>query len=235
MIQIPLGRGGALVEAAFVSRPNRFLIEAELDGALVLAHLADRGRLLETLVPGARLVLARQSAPHRKTAFQAVAAYRGAVLNSLDTHLPNRLIEAALCAAALEPFMSYPTVRREVRLVNSRFDFRLSNAQQHCVVEVKSAGLVLDGVGLFPDAPTERGRRHLEELAGLAGKGERAAVVFVIQGAAQAMQVNQAIDPLFDQALHQAAAAGVEVYAYACPLSQVGIALGPAVPVLGLG
>jgi sugar fermentation stimulation protein A len=249
MIRIPLGSGGELVEATFLARPNRFLVEALLDrgaaggegGAVVAAHLADRGRLKETLVPGARLLLARRAGAGRKTAYQAVAAYRGgspaardrAMLVSLDTHLPNRLIEAALRMAALPQFDGYASLRREVRVGASRFDFQLSDGARRCTIEVKSAGLVLDGIGLFPDAPTERGRRHLRELAALARVGERVAVVFVVQGGdARAVRVDTAIDAPFAQELRLAAAAGVEIYGYACPLSPTGIALGDAVPVL---
>lgn len=253
MVHVPLGNGGALVEARFLARPNRFLVEAELDGAVVQAHLADRGRLKETLFPGARLLLARQSGAGRKTAFQAVAAYRPvpsnelnvlrsesfvigldavpSPLTSLDTHLPNRLIEAALRAGALPQFVDYPHIRREVTVGASRFDFQLTDGEFRCTVEVKSAGYVEDGVAWFPDAPTTRGRRHLDELAVLAREGERAAVVFVAQGAAQSVALNRVIDPEFAAALHEAAAAAVEIYAFACPLSWDGITLGNEISV----
>ncbi|MEO7908396.1 MAG: DNA/RNA nuclease SfsA [Roseiflexaceae bacterium] len=255
-IHIPLGAGGPLLEATFLSRPNRFLVHAELNGTVVQAHLADRGRLKETLLPGVRLLLACHAGAHRKTAFQAVAAIRAAsdlrvgdcarsedarsdshaaTLISLDTHLPNRLIEAALRAEALLPFRGYTALRREVTVGGSRFDFQLSDAIKHCTVEVKSAGLVRDGIGLFPDAPTERGRRHVAELAGLARAGERASVVFVAQGGdARAVKVDTQIDQAFATELRAAAAAGVEVYAYACPLTPAGIWLGQLIPVLDL-
>ena len=247
-IHIPLGSGGPLVEAIFQSRPNRFLVLAELDGTIVQAHLADRGRLKDTLVPGARLLLARHAGARRKTAFQAVAAFRAAnslaagstilsaaTLVSLDTHLPNRLVEAALRAQALPPFQGYVSLRREVTVGGSRFDFQLADGGRSCIVEVKSAGLVRDQIGLFPDAPTERGRRHVAELAALARAGQRVAVVFVAQGGdARAVQVDTQIDPAFGAALRAAAAAGVEVYAYACPLTHAGIWLGQPIPVLDL-
>jgi sugar fermentation stimulation protein A len=233
MITVPLGFGKPLVEATFVARPNRFLIEALLDGQNVQAHLADRGRLKETLVPGVRLLLAHNTGAGRKTAFQAVAAYRGATLASLDTQLPNRLIEAALRAGALAQFAQYPTIRREVKVGASRFDFQLANDESRCIVEVKSAGLIVDGLALFPDAPTERGRRHLSELVECVQGGERAAVVFVVQGGdAHAMTVNRDIDPQFADALIAAEANGVEVYAYACMLSREGLTLGARTPVI---
>jgi sugar fermentation stimulation protein A len=256
-IHIPLGSGGALVEATFLSRPNRFLVNAELNGTVVQAHLADRGRLKETLVPGVRLLLAYHDLTRRKTAFQAVAAIHeasdlgiGACVNredaslnsfastliSLDTHLPNRLIEAALRAEALLPFRGYTSLRREVTVGGSRFDFQLADGIRRCTVEVKSAGLVRDRMGLFPDAPTERGRRHVAELTALAQAGERASVVFVAQGGdAHAVKVDTQIDPAFAAELRAAAKAGVEVYAYACPLTPAGIWLGQSIPVLELG
>lgn len=235
MIHIPLGFGRPLVEALFLARPNRFLIEAELDGRLVLAHLADRGRLKETLFPGVRLLLAHNDAPGRKTQFQAVAALQTVAgveqLTSLDTHLPNRLIEAALRAQALAPFAAFPHVRREVTIGASRFDFQVSDGVSRCVIEVKSAGFVADSVASFPDAPTVRGRRHLAELAVLAQAGERVAALFVAQGACSAVTMNTAIDPDFAATLRQVAGAGVEVYAYACPLRREGITLGERVPI----
>ncbi len=232
MICVPLGFGGELVEATFLARPNRFLVEAELDGAVVQAHLADRGRLRETLVPGARLLLARRPPEGRKTCFQAVAAVADRDrLVSLDTHLPNRLILAALRAGALPHFAGYTSVRPEARSGHSRFDFLLEGPEGRCVLEVKSAGYVAGGVALFPDAPTGRGLRHLEELGALAQAGQRAAVLFAAQGDAQAVAMNTAIDPAFAAGLERAMAAGVEVYAFACPLSRAGIMLGAEIPV----
>jgi sugar fermentation stimulation protein A len=227
------------VEATFVARPNRFLVEAMLDGELVQAHLADRGRLKETLISGTRLLLADHVGKVRKTRYQAVAAYRAIErsaeherITSLDTQLPNRLIEAALRAGVLPQFADYPVIRREVQVGGSRFDFQLSDGQYRCTLEVKSAGFVENGIALFPDAPTERGRRHLHELAELARAGERAAVVFVAQGDAHTVAMNTAIDPEFARALRHAAEAEVEVYAYACPLASAGITLGGEVPVV---
>ncbi|MEM8535634.1 MAG: DNA/RNA nuclease SfsA [Chloroflexota bacterium] len=229
---VPLGSGGPLFEATFVARPNRFLVEAVLDGETVEAHLADRGRLTETLIPGATLLLAQHDRPGRKTKFQAVAAYRGDTLASLDTHLPNRLIKAALEAQVFPQFSEYPSVRREVKIGDSRFDFQVSDGERICIIEVKSAGLIIDDRAFFPDAPTERGRRHLQELATLAREGTRIAVIFVAQGGeAQAVMLNTTIDPTFASTLQQTVAAGVEVYGYACHLTRAGLALGHSIPV----
>ncbi|HYF65036.1 MAG TPA: DNA/RNA nuclease SfsA [Herpetosiphonaceae bacterium] len=243
-ISVPLLGGAPLVEAAFLARPNQFLVEARLgDGTAVQAHLADRGRLLTQLVPGATLVLGHKPGAARKTQFQVAGVYVGSQLVSLDTVLPNRLIEAALRAGAVPPFAGYGHVEREVRVGGSRFDFGLAplpptgaarlGERCPCLLEVKSvADVQADGLALFPDAPTTRGRRHLLELAELAERGVRAAVAFVAQrGDARAVAVNMAIDPAFGAALAEVAARGVEIYAFRCPLTLAGITLAEEVPV----
>jgi sugar fermentation stimulation protein A len=243
-ITVPLGFGGRIVEATFLARPNRFLVEAELGGAVVQAHLADRGRLKETLVPGARLLLAHRPGAGRKTQYQAVAAIlpeppadrgpsagRSERLAGLDTHLPTRLVLAALRAGAVPRLAGYTAIRPEATVGASRFDFLLEGEAGRCVLEVKSAGLVQGSVALFPDAPTSRGRRHLEELAALAREGTRAAVLFIAQGEAREVRMNTAIDPAFAEELARSAASGVEVFAHACPLSRDGIVWGPEIGV----
>ncbi len=242
-IQVKLVGGAPLVMASFLARPNSFLVVAQLlDGAIVQAHLADRGRLLTKLVHGAQLVLGHKPAEGRKTAYQVAGVYEGNELVSLDTGLPNRLVEAALRARALAPFAEYSHVEREVALGSSRFDFGLApapptQAKRHggaCpwLVEVKSVGDAEAGLALFPDAPTVRGRRHLLELAELHEQGRRTAVVFVVQrGDAQRVAVNRHIDPAFAETLAAVAARGVEIYAYRCPLSLAGIRLAEQLPV----
>ena len=251
-IVVPLGFGGRLVEATFLARPNRFLVDAQIGSMVVQAHLADRGRLKDTLVPGAQLLLAHRDGAGRKTQYQAVAALRSPepighiqhgdlahtervatqTLVSLDTHLPNRLILAALRAGALARFAGYACVRPEVTVGRSRFDFLLENPDERCVLEVKSAADVQDGEALFPDAPTTRGVRHLEELAALVATGARVAVLFVAQGDARAVTMNRLIDPLFATTLGRVAAAGVEVCAVTCRLDRDGLTLGAEIPVL---
>lgn len=232
-VLVPLAGGAPIVDATFVARPNRFVIEARLaTGECVPAHCADRGRLL-WLTAGLRLLVGVRPEPGRKTGFQVAAAWTEAAWASLDTHLPNRLIEQALRTGALSQFRGYPSIKREARLGGSRFDFRLDDGPHACYVEVKSAGNAFDGVAHFPDAPTERGRRHLQELAALVRGGTRAAVVFVAQHAtAQAVAPDRRIDPAFADALRAAVDAGVEVYAYRCPIERDGITLNEAIPCL---
>jgi sugar fermentation stimulation protein A len=220
------------VDALFVARPNRFVVEAQLaTGEHVLAHCADRGRLA-WLQPGIPLLLGVKPDHGRKTGFQVAAASINGAWASLDTHLPNRLIAQALRMRALPPFQDYTAIRPEARHGTSRFDFRLSDGERVCYVEVKSVGIVHNGIGLFPDAPTDRGRRHVQELAALRAAGTRTALVFVAQHKhAQAVAPDPMIDPLFADALVEAATAGVEIYAWCCPVRRDGIRIDAAIPV----
>lgn len=223
--------GAPILDAIFLSRPNRFIIEAELpDGQHIRAHCADRGRLL-WLTPETPLLIGVKDSPGRKTGFQVAAAWMQGGWSSLDTHLPNQLVEKALRATQLEPFRDCTSLRREFRHGSNRFDFAMECGGRPCILEVKSVGAVCDGVGLFPDAPTERGRRHLNELAALTLNGMRTAVVFIAQHeGARRVEAWRAIDPLFADALLAAAEAGVEIYAYRCPICREGITLEEEIP-----
>ncbi len=237
-VAVPLG--GPLVAARFVARPNRFVVHARLrtGGEPVAAHLADPGRLRELLVPGRPLWLRPASDPARKTRWSAVLIEApGGFLVSVDTTLPNRLIGEALRRRALPELGPYRLERAEHRLGRSRIDFLLGAAGAGggppLLLEVKSVTLVEEEVALFPDAVTARGARHVRELAAHVRSGAyRAAVLFVAQRAdVERVVAARAIDPAFAEALEEARAAGVQVFARRCRVSLEGIALGAPVPV----
>ena len=239
-LTVPLGQGHPLLEARFVRRPVQLVVEIELPDhpAPVRAHMPDRGRLTGILVPGRRLLVAHRPEPGRKTRYQAVAAIlEGGRLASLDTHLPNRLIRRALDAHALPELGPYDSWRAEVRCGDSRLDFELQRPDppRRLLLEIKSAGDVTPGgAARFPDAPTTRGLRHVEELIALHRHEEHTdcAVLFVAQGAgAQYFEPNEEIDPALAEALRRAQQAGVGVFARACPLTRQGLTLGPALEV----
>ena len=224
-----------LQEAYFLSRPNRFtcLVQIPNRSAAVSAHLPDPGRLRELLQPGARVWLEPKTGPQRKTPFQVWLVERGRTLVSLNTRLPNLLVEEALAQGRIPEFRRYTAWERERRAGSSRLDFLLANANENCWVEVKSVTLVEDGRGLFPDAPTERGRRHLAELTRLRRSGVRAVTLFVVQrGDAHSVAANDGTDPEFAQALHMAYRAGVEFIAYSCEITLESARLWQRVPVL---
>lgn len=224
--------------ATFLERPNRFRIEARLhaSGEEISAHCPDPGRLRELLIPGVTVHVSPATNPNRKTAWDLrfVEHPESGQLISLDSRLPNQLFAEGLAQGFFAPFRGAREVRREVSIappahggVRSRFDYQLVDREGRvCWIEVKSATLVVDGRALFPDAPTERGRRHVSELTALATGGERAAVVFIVQRPdANALAPNRETDPAFAQALAAARTAGVEVYAYTCELTTAEIRL----------
>lgn len=221
-----------LEEGVFLERLNRFACRVERGGREEVAHLANSGRLREVLHPGRRVLLAPAPSPHRHTACDLALARLGRRWVSVDARLPPTLVAEAVLAGRLSPFSAYRRVRREVRLGESRLDLLLENSVP-CYVEVKSITLVEDGIGLFPDAPTLRGRRHVEGLAKAVGPGLRGAIAFVVQrGDARAFSPHDATDPAFGQALRRAAERGVGVYAFRCRVTPQEIQIDSEIPVL---
>ena len=242
---------GPLVEGAFEQRLNRFAATVALDGRPAMVHVANSGRMRELLRAGARCFVAPRTAAGRKTAYdlalvevardravgepreEYAGAAPGRVLVSADARLPPALLWEAFHERRLPPFAGFDSARREVVYGDSRLDLLLSGPRGSCFIEVKSVTLVEDGVALFPDAPTERGRRHVGELARAVREGYRAAVVFVIQREdARACAPHDDADPAFGRTLRDAVAAGVEAYAYVCRVTRQEIRLAHPVPVL---
>ncbi len=225
-----------LVPARFVSRPHRFAVRARLaDGREVEAHMGDPGRLRELLLPDVELRLRPAPAgSKRKTAWSAAQVRASATPYpwvSLEPARANALAEELLRDGRVEGLPRPAELRREVRRGDSRFDFcAVDPAGAETWVEVKQASLVEGGVALFPDAPTDRGRRHVEELTGVAGGGGRAMVLFIVpRDDARVLRPHREIDPAFAAALARAAAAGVVLRAAAFRLDAEGRfrALGP--------
>ncbi len=208
---------GEVVWGRFISRPNRFAVWAEVDGRRELAHLPNPGRLREILTPGRRILLRKAPEGKRRTRWTAIGADLGGMLVSLDATLPNRFVPEALASGALPPFAGWRIASVEPRLGGGRSDFLLVRGAERLFLEVKSVTLVEEGVALFPDAPTVRGRRHLRELAGAVDDGDRAAVLFVVQRPdARRFGPNAATDPAFAATFWEVLRKGVEAYALVC-------------------
>ena len=216
-----------LVEGRFVRRLNRFAALVDVGGTETLVHVANSGRMRELLVEGHRVLLRPAAGDHRVTRFDLALVDLGHTLASADARLPNRLVYDALEGRLLPQFAGYDIVKREVTYGDSRLDMVLEGSEGKCYIETKSVTLVVDGVGLFPDAPTTRGRKHVNSLLSAVREGYRAAVVFVVQrDDAQACAPNDTADPEFGAALRRAVEQGVEAYAYRCRVSAAEIALG---------
>ena len=226
-------RFSELVQGRFIRRLNRFAALVDLGGEETLVHVANSGRMRELLVEGRRVFLRPVARAHRKTAFDLALVDPGGGLASADARLPNLLLYEALREGRLPQFAGYDELFREITFGESRLDLGLAGPAGRCYIEAKSVTLVVDGVGLFPDAPTIRGRKHVGSLSDAVREGHRAAVAFVVQREdAHALTPNDTADPQFGIALRQAAREGVEVYAYRCRVDTDRIVLAGQVPVM---
>ncbi len=224
--------GEDLVEGIFLERVNRFLARVEVDGREVGVHVANSGRMKELFVPGWRVLVRPVAGEQRKTKFDLVLVDMGNALASADARMPNALVAEGVANGHLAQFSEYPEVRREVTFGDSRLDLMLEGAAGRCYIEAKSVTLVEKGVGLFPDAPTIRGAKHLHTLETVLEAGHRAAMVFVIQRPdASAFATSDPSDPDLAAALKSAVAAGVEAYAYNCEVTERSIRLDKALPI----
>ena len=223
---------GNLVEGRFKVRLNRFLALVELQGREVGVHVANSGRMREMLVPGFRVLIAPRSGAHRKTAYDLALVDLETTLTSADARLPNALVAEAFTQGRLPQFKDYSSILREVTFGESRLDILLEGPPGLCYVETKSVTLVVDGVGLFPDAPTVRGAKHMHSLAQAVEAGHRAAVVFVVQrNDSQTFEPHDSADPDFGIALRESVAAGVEAYAYSCLVTETAVTLDRRLPI----
>ena len=222
-----------LVEGRFIKRLNRFAALVDVDRKEYLAHVPNSGRMHELLVPGYRVLLAPAPASaSRKTAYDLALVDIGDTLSSADARLPNKLLAEAIAEDRLPQFDGYPAVRPEQVFGESRLDFLLEGPGGSCYVETKSVTLVENGVGLFPDAPTLRGVKHLHSLMAAREAGHEAAVIFVIQRAdADTFAPHDVADPLLGTTLREAVAAGVKTWAYRCRVDEQSIVLSDEVRV----
>jgi sugar fermentation stimulation protein A len=231
-MELTLKYPSRLISATFLARPNRFLAEVLVEGSQTLVHVPDPGRLKELLLPSAEVYL-RPAAGPRKTKFDLVLVKKDETLISLDSILPNRLVARALEAGFFSELVRYPIIQREMQYGASRLDFCLTGPEEKCLLEVKSVTLVQNKLALFPDAPTQRGARHLRELSKARAEGMRAIVLFIIQRSdAAAFSPHKKMDPVFTETLKQAYVSGVEIWAYKCSLTLQAITLGSPVPVV---
>ena len=216
-------------KAAFLARPNRFIAHVLLDGEEVVCHVKNTGRCRELLIPGAEVWLERGTNPQRKTLYDLIAVRKGERLINMDAQAPNRVF--AEWASQLEPEMT--ALRAEYTYGQSRLDFCLETPQGLHLVEVKGVTLEEGGHTRFPDAPTERGIKHLQELIRAVENGHKASVVFVIQMEnVLDFAPNDATHPAFGAALRQAAAAGVQVVAVNCRVAPDSLEILHRIPVI---
>ncbi|MBQ9086535.1 MAG: DNA/RNA nuclease SfsA [Clostridia bacterium] len=200
-------------EGIFQDRPNRFIAYVRLDGETVVCHVKNTGRCRELLIPGVTVYLAEGSNPSRKTKWDLVAVKKGNRVVNIDSQAPNKVAAEALP----QIFPQASLIRPETTFGTSRFDFYLETPERRIFLEVKGVTLEEDGVVRFPDAPTERGVKHIRELMACIDEGYEAYVLFVIQmKQVRYFTPNVETHPTFGEVLREASAKGVKILAYDC-------------------
>ena len=213
----------------FLSRPNRFIAHVEIDGQVEVVHVKNTGRCRELLPSGASVWCQTSDNPSRKTKYDLITVQKGSRLINMDSQAPNAAAKEWLLSGGLGPVEN---LRAETFHGDSRYDFSFTRNGKPCFLEVKGVTLENDGICAFPDAPTERGAKHLRGLTEAAKAGFGAYVLFVIQMAdVQYLHPNDATDPNFGAALREAAANGVEVLAVDCDVTVDSMTICKRVPV----
>lgn len=205
-----------IVEGRFIARPNRFVAYAEINGRTEVCHVKNTGRCKELLTEGCTVWLEKaEGSAKRKTLYDLVAVRKGDRLINMDSAAPNH------AAAEFLPKM-FPggSIRPEYSYGNSRFDFYIEKNGERILLEVKGVTLEQDGIAMFPDAPTERGLKHINELTRCLGEGFETYLLFVVQMEdVRYFSPNDLTHPAFGQALRQASEKGVKLLAYDCKVT----------------
>lgn len=212
-----------ITRGIFIDRPNRFVAHVEIDGKVETVHVKNTGRCRELLLPGAEIYLTEPGTPGRKTRYDLVVVRKGnGILFNIDSQAPNKVIKEWLAGQAFD------TVVPEYTYGNSRIDFYMERSDRKYLMEVKGCTLEVDGIGYFPDAPTERGVKHLHELIRAAREGYRAIAAFVIQmDGVTEVRPNAATHPEFAAAFAEAVAAGVQILMLPCHVEPDSLTVNP--------
>lgn len=216
-----------VIEGKFITRPNRFIAEVQIGNERAVCHVKNTGRLKELLKEGATVWLEKSDNPNRKTAYDLIAVQKEDQIVNIDSQAPNKIASEWLPQSGLFP--ADTVYRREVSCKNSRFDFLAGDTW----IEVKGITLNEDGIARFPDAPTLRGVKHLNELTEIAQNGGKAMVLFIVQmKGVRTVEPNDKTHPEFRAALRRAAAAGVKIVAVDCIVAPDRVTADQILPVI---
>ena len=221
-----------IVEGIFIERPNRFIAKAEIGGVTETVHVKNTGRCRELLVKGTTVYLEKSNNPERKTGYDLIAVLKnGKTLINMDSQIPNAVTEEWLKKGNL--FSKDAVIRREVTHNKSRFDFYIEEGGRKIFLEVKGCTLETDGIARFPDAPTERGVKHINELIDCVNEGFEAYILFVIQmKGIKHFEPNDKTHSAFGDALRNAESKGVNILAYDCNVTKDTIEIDKEIKVL---
>ena len=221
-----------IVKGKFIERPNRFIAKVEIDGTTETVHVKNTGRCRELLVKGTTVYLEKSNNPERKTGYDLLAVLKnGKTLINMDSQIPNAVTEEWLKKGNL--FSKDAVIRREVTHNKSRFDFYIEEGGRKIFLEVKGCTLETDGIARFPDAPTERGVKHINELIDCVNEGFEAYILFVIQmKGIKHFEPNDKTHSAFGDALRNAESKGVNILAYDCNVTKDTIEIDKEIKVL---
>ena len=220
-----------IFEAKFLSRPNRFIAHIEIDGQEEIAHVKNTGRCRELLTENATVFVQKSSNPNRKTKYDLIGVLKGDRMINMDSQIPNKVFGEWAQNSGF--FGDLKLLKPEKTYGSSRFDYYLETEKDRIFVEVKGVTLEKDGVVLFPDAPTERGVKHINELCQCTKDGYKAYIFFIIQmDGVKYFTPNRETHPAFADALKNAAENGVGVYALSCKVTENSIVADKFVEVL---
>ena len=212
--------------AKFLNRPNRFNALVSLNNEEIVVHVPNTGRCKELLKSGVTVLLRKEDNPSRKTLYDLIAVYKGDILVNIDSQMPNKVVKEALNNKAVDKLKKYEQILSEKTFGNSRFDFKLISKKEEYYLEVKGVTLEEDKVCMFPDAPTERGTKHIKGLIELKKQGKGAGILFLIQlNEVNLFKPNEKTDPKFTEALREAKKIGVDIFVYNCIITENSITL----------
>ena len=217
--------------ARFLARPNRFIAHAELDGQEVICHVKNTGRCRELLIPGETTVYIQDHGADtkRKTRYSLIGVEKGNLMINMDSQAPNKVVKEWIQAGEFLPGITF--MKPEKKYGNSRFDFYLEQGEKKIFLEVKGVTLEEDGVAMFPDAPTKRGVKHIEELIACKEDGYDAYIVFVVQMAGmKVFRPNEKTQPGFGEALRKARSHGVEIIVKNCMVTPDELKIADSLP-----
>ena len=222
-----------IVEGVFLNRPNRFIANVLIDGELEMVHVKNTGRCKEILKEGTLVYLERSNNPNRKTKYSLISAYKDDLLINIDSQIPNDVVYSSIYSNKISQLMEVDYLKKEVSYGNSRFDLYYEKGQEKGFIEIKGVTLEIDGISMFPDAPTERGTKHILELIKSIKEGYKSYIFFLIQmEGIDCFKPNETMDKKFANALQLAKKEGVHILAYNSIITKDEINIGKSVEIL---
>ena len=217
-----------IVEGLFIDRPNRFVAIVLIDGVKETVHVRNTGRCRELLIPYAKVLMEDCSHnKNRKTRYSIVAVWKKDVLINMDSQIPNKVVFDALNEGEISSFPNLSKIKRESTFRNSRFDIFFKSGSEKGFIEIKGVTLEKDGVAMFPDAPTDRGRKHVLEMIDAVKEGYSGAIFFLVQmKGPHIFRLNSEMDPKFSEAVKLAYKNNVDIIAYDSIVSTNDIVIG---------